>query len=147
MHSIPPQFLAAVNELPEAVLDPVLHLLKNLTSIFDVEQKTPAQFAAAKSELVATIMALGRELDLALISEFAMDAPMISACSGGKTTEYRRLEPTASEVITPLGRGSIERSLYREMGVRNGPTLDPVALGCGLIVSARQNPPIYPNPH
>lgn len=136
MHSIPPEFLAAVNELPEAVLEPMFELLKRLTTIFSVEQKTPAGFAAAESELVAMIMALGRDLDLALVSEFAMDAPLLAACSEDESTLYRRLEPASFEVITPFGRGSIQRSVYREIGVRNGPTIDPVALGCGLIHQA-----------
>jgi len=47
---------------------------------------------------------------------------------------YRRMSTTATiEVLGRHGGIPIERALYRQIGVRNGPTIDPIALTCGLV--------------
>ena len=137
MSTISPELIAAVNEFPEAVLQSIARLLVDLRNVFDVSQQTPASFAQAESELVSTIVCLGRELSLSLASEFDAKSPWISVSSReGETREFRRLEPTTLEIVTAFGRGSIQRSLYREAGVHNGPTLDPVTSRCGLLMGA-----------
>ena len=50
---------------------------------------------------------------------------------GGRT--YRRLAATNGHYKTKAGVVTIERPLYREEGVRNGETVDPVALRVGAI--------------
>lgn len=136
MNTISPHFLSAVNELPSGVRQPMLQLLLDLTRIFNVAAPTPSSFASAESDVVDGIVRFGRDAVLALASQFAAESPRLTVVSEDDTRTYRRLEPTSCEVVTPFGRGSIERSLYRETGVHNGPTIDPVALRCGLLSSA-----------
>lgn len=136
MTTIPPQFALLVNDLPEAVHGPLLEFLGQLVPLFNISAKTPSSFAAAESEVVAAIVQLGMEVDLALATQFAADSPLLTMSYDDETKSYRRLEPSRCDVVTPFGRGSIERSLYRETGTHNGPTVDPVALRCGLLASA-----------
>lgn len=73
MSTIPPQILSLVNELPKGAQQPVLRLLLDLTSIFKVSGgRTPSSFASAESELVAAVIRLGRDADLALAAEEVM---------------------------------------------------------------------------
>jgi len=48
--------------------------------------------------------------------------------------EYRRMaEEKTGEYLGLYGAIAVERHLYRQVGVRNGPTIDPIALRCGLV--------------
>ena len=136
MTTIPAQFARLVNDLPDVVHGPVLKFLANLPPVFDIAAKTPSSFAAAEAELMAVIVCLGRETDLALASQFAADSALLPISENDETKTYRRLEPSRFDIVTPFGRGSIERSLYRDTSRRNGLTIDPVALRCGLLEGA-----------
>ncbi len=61
---------------------------------------------------------------------------MIRVGDGDDAADYRRLETTNLDVVTIFGRGTAKRSLYRQIGVHNGPTFDPVTARCGLIKNA-----------
>lgn len=137
MSTISPESILAVNEFPEAVLQPIAQLLVDLRKVFEVSQRTPASFAQAEADLVSTVVRLGLELSLSLASEFDAKSPLISVSSKeGETRQFRRLEPTRCEIVTAFGRGSIQRSLYREARVHNGPTVDPITSRCGLLMGA-----------
>lgn len=59
-----------------------------------------------------------------------VDAPVIEV--GGK--RYERLEqPSSATYHGWWGRHFVEEALYREMGVRNGPTIKPIELRAGII--------------
>jgi hypothetical protein len=48
--------------------------------------------------------------------------------------EYRRMrEPSVGRYVTLDGAAEVPRHLYRQVGVRNGPTVDPIAVQAGLI--------------
>lgn len=137
MNTISPQLSLVVNQFPEAVRQPIAELLASVKKIFEVSELTPGSFAQAESELVATIVKLGCELNVSLTAQFAAQSEVISMTSKeGESRHYRRIEPTTLKVVTPFGRGTIERALYREAGVHNGATIDPVALRCGLLHGA-----------
>lgn len=137
MSTISPQIPFAVNEFPETIRPLISQLLTELKSIFEVSAHTPSSFAQAESELVAAMVRLGRGLVLSLASTFAAESEMVSVSSKHEDVRlFRRLEPTSFDIVTPFGRGSIQRSLYREVGVHNGPSIDPVALRCGLMMNA-----------
>lgn len=137
MSTISPQFSVAVNEFPEELRQPTREPLVELKKIFDVSTHTPSSFALAEADLVAAIIAFGRDLIVELAAQFATSSERLSVSrSEGEPQEFRRLEPTPCKIITPFGRGSLQRSLYREVGVHNGPTIDPVAVRCGLMKNA-----------
>jgi len=47
---------------------------------------------------------------------------------------YKRIKTAATaEYLARSGEVRIERHLYRRVGVQNGPTVDPIALRCGLV--------------
>lgn len=104
--------------------------------MFKISTKTPSSFDSAESAVMAAIIQFGIDVDLALASQFAAESTLLSIAHDGETKTYRRLEPTRCDIVTPFGRGSVERSLYRENGTHNGPTVDPVALRCGLLGNA-----------
>ena len=63
------------------------------------------------------------------LSSLDVDAPFV--CVWGKT--YRRVHRIQREYGTLAGNVSVMRTLYREVGTRNGPALDPVAQRAGVV--------------
>jgi hypothetical protein len=64
-----------------------------------------------------------------LVAALDVDAPRVSV--GGKA--YTRVERCAGTYRTPAGEVSVERSLYREQGIRNGRVVDAISLRTGAI--------------
>ena len=130
--TISPDFSSHVNALPEPLHAPLGALLAELAAIFEMGEVTPASFASAENELISSVIAFGRDSILALARKADPTSPVIHV-DGQK---YQRLKETTRPVFTPFGSGSVKRSLYRKVGVRNGPTIDPVTLRCGLVKRA-----------
>jgi hypothetical protein len=63
------------------------------------------------------------------LSGLDVDAPFVMVW--GKT--YRRVHRTTRQYGTLAGNATVERTLYREVGVRSGPALDPVATRAGVV--------------
>lgn len=83
-----------------------------------VEMKVAEATARVEAESVGVIL---RSLD--------EDAPMIRV--DGRS--YRRLPPEPKTYRTLAGEVTVDRHLYRAADVRNGPTLDPIAIRVGMV--------------
>ncbi len=123
-------FPLAVNPLP--CFDPVAASLRSVVldqverargsgefAFADAEEHVhQAAYAAVQAALIEILMAAAPESELVELD--------------GKT--YRRMSDTGTiDVLGRHGTSPIERALYRQTGVRNGPTIDPIALRCGLV--------------
>jgi len=81
-------------------------------------------------ELVAEdLAALERVSHQAMLGSLDVDAPVVLI--EGK--RYHRVGRGPGDYHCMAGTVSVPRSLYREQGVRNGPTVDPVSLRAGVI--------------
>ena len=64
-----------------------------------------------------------------VLSSLDIDAPFVRVW--GK--QYRRVHRTERTYGTMSGSVSVTRTLYRELGKRNGPVLDPIAMRAGMV--------------
>ena len=117
-----------VNRLP-FVAAPLLSLLEQLNRAMNQGPSDPAGFAQAEQALGEKIIQLNIAAHLQLLDTQAAAAEVIKY----NGERWRRLDASGLRVLTPYGRGTLARSLYRQVGVANGPTIDPVTLRAGLL--------------
>ncbi len=87
-------------------------------------------FAAAESQLHDQWRVVEREAEADLLSATRPESDVVDV----NGTFYKRLaEETPGNYLGLYGDIVVSRSLYRQVGVRNGPTIDPIALRCGLV--------------
>lgn len=86
-------------------------------------------FDAAWQSVNAGVEASERELKRRLLRVLDVDAPQVLV--DGKP--YARVGRYEASYKTRQGPVEVERSLYREIGVRNGPTVDAVSLRAGVV--------------
>jgi len=105
---------------------PLGQLLQTVSDLVDA----PQSFAAAEEQVAAVGDAVvTASLGLVLLA-YEPEADVVEV--GGR--RYRRLaERGVGNYFGLRGATTIERSLYREVGVRNGPTVVPVELRAGIV--------------
>ena len=88
-----------------------------------------AAFDTAWQSVNAGVEESERELKRRLLRVLDVDAPQVLI--EGK--RYARVGRYEASYKTRQGPVEVERSLYREVGVRNGPTVDPISLRSGAV--------------
>jgi len=109
-----------------ALVAPLEHFLRTVADAAD----TPASLVDAEEQVVAAADGLAiAGLGLALLAH-APSADVVEV----EGRHYRRMrEPGVGTYFGLRGRTTITRHLYREVGVRNGPTIVPVDLRAGIV--------------
>ncbi len=88
-----------------------------------------SSYDAVEREVCAQLAAVERSAHGQLLSALDVDAPQVKI--EGKL--YTRVLRSVGSYKTRAGAAAVERSLYREVGVRNGPTVDAVSLRAGVV--------------
>lgn len=89
-----------------------------------------ADFGEAEAELDERVARLESTALMGMLR--ALDATCARIAVGG--VMFRRLNQVGAGVYSALrGEARVERSLYRQMGVKNGPTLVPMELRAGIV--------------
>lgn len=127
MDIITPEILAFVNACPR-LATAFVGLVEALWRSAEADA-SPQWFADSEKEVNEAVDALGRAAVVSIAEAGAPTSSMVRF-DGDR---WKRLKPTGTSIVTRYGRERFERSLYRKMGVRNGPTIDPISLSCGLI--------------
>lgn len=89
-------------------------------------------FAMVETSLAATVARVEAEAIGCMLSAMDMDAPGIRV--DGRV--YKNLGRQPKTYRTLAGEVTIERHVYRAVDVRNGPTLDPIAVRVGMVGDA-----------
>jgi hypothetical protein len=85
--------------------------------------------SASREEIAQRSEDIERAVHEVALSSLDIDAAFV--CVWGKT--YRRVHRTQREYGTLAGNVPVMRTLYREVGMRTGPALDPVAQRAGVV--------------
>lgn len=127
MTAITPDQIAFVNARP-ALASAIAGLIDSIGAPSD-EVMSPARFGNVE----ATVGERVRELGRAAVAEALVSAAPTAPIVGWNGGFWQRQEPTRLDTRTTFGALVVERSLYRKIGVTNGPTIDPVSIRCGLV--------------
>lgn len=112
-------------EVPEELAS----MMEALVGVFDAFDDS-SDFAAAERALMEKTAQLETTALLGMLVRLDPDCPQVEF--QGK--RYRRLRQYASGLYSGLrGELRIQRTLYREMGVKNGPTISPMELRAGIV--------------
>lgn len=104
-------------------------MMEALVVVFDAFDDT-SDFAAAERALMEKTAQLETTALLGMLVRLDPDCPQVEF--QGK--RYRRLRQYASGLYSGLrGELRVQRALYREMGVKNGPTISPMELRAGIV--------------
>ena len=88
-----------------------------------------SSYDAVEREVYAQLAAVERSAHGHLLRALDVDAPQVKI--DGKL--YTQVLRSVGSYKTRAGAAPVERSLYREVGVRNGPTVDAVSLRAGVV--------------
>lgn len=86
-------------------------------------------YALVEREIADRCGAVEREAHRAILAALDIDSPRVLI--DGK--EFVRVERCEGQYRTMVGEVAVPRSRYREVGVRNGKTVDPVSLRAGVV--------------
>lgn len=117
--------------VPADLAGPLAAIVQHLKSFETAARSGPVNFAAAEIKLGGLFAdaegnALGKLLS-------ALDPTSDQVEFAGAS--YRRMNIDVSETYTGLrGEARVQRGLYRQEGVRNGPTIVPMELLAGIVV-------------
>jgi hypothetical protein len=109
-----------------------------ITAFLDAMQRRAAtarssgratDYAKAESELADKVMAIERAGHAIVLAAHDVDEPELMIDG----SLHRRVLRSSGTFRTMAGAVSVERSLYRPVGVRNAPTVDPVAVRVGAV--------------
>lgn len=121
-----------VIEIPEQLKD----LVSPLTAIVALAKRAvvaPASRAIDYGEFEAEVAKRTAALEVAVhqsaLNALNVDAPQVAIGA----QRYRRIGTSEASYYTLAGPARVQRTLYREMGVRNGPAVDPVSLRAGVV--------------
>lgn len=121
-----------VLDLPEACNPNLVGALKDLAATLHRlagKRGRHGDFTQVEHEVARVTARVEAELLGVVLSSLDVDAPVISV--DGR--RYRRLDAEEKTYRTLAGPVVIERHLYRATDVRNGPTLDPIAVRVGTV--------------
>jgi hypothetical protein len=120
-------------DVPEGFEDVVEHLEKALQraqkGVDGAQAGDMAAFDEAWQSVNADVEEAERQMKRRLLRATDLDAPQILIDS----KPYARVGRYAATYKTRQGPVEVERSLYREVGVRNGPTVDAISLRAGVV--------------
>lgn len=99
------------------------------TVVREVGVGTAVEYGAIETRVAGAVAAVERAAHGDLLGSLEVDAPEVEI--GGK--RHRRIGRTMGHYKTLAGEVVMERSIYREVGVRNAPTVDPICKRIGAI--------------
>ena len=114
----------------KSLAKPLLALLDGAAKLVEAGRGGQAiDYAAIERQVAALTNDVERATHQDILGSIEIDAPQIRA--GGKT--YVQVGHQPSTYFTLTGPITLERALYREVGVRNGKTVDAISLRTGAI--------------
>ncbi|MCI0570620.1 MAG: ISKra4 family transposase [Myxococcaceae bacterium] len=117
-------------EVPEELAEAVRKLVKDMEAgVAEIRSGRPLDFAALERRAAASAAEVEREVVRRLLRHLDIDASRVRV--DGRL--HARVGRYPSTYKTQAGPVEVERSLYREVGVRNGPTVDAVSLRAGCV--------------
>lgn len=117
-------------EIP-AALKSAITTLSNLVFAFEHAGfgGRAVDYATTEREVQAATSEIERKSHELMLAELDVDWERIGV--DGK--QYRNIGRHSADYQTAVGKVRVERSVFRELGVRNGPTVDAVSLRAGVV--------------
>ncbi len=119
---IPDNFNHLAQALPQVVTD----LVSNMPV---TEGGRKVDYPSVESGVCKATAALERAAHADILSALDVDSPLVMI----EGREYAKVLRSSSTYYTSAGAVEVMRSLYRESGVRNGKTVDPVSMRIGAV--------------
>lgn len=118
-------------DVPAALAEPLRAFLDSFDSALSASALSgePVPFLDIERDLHQRTAALLRESSKAALQALDPGVPLIRV----EEKLWKRLSPYPVRVLGLSGEIEVTRALYRQVGVRNGPTVDPVALRAGFV--------------
>ncbi len=114
----------------KSLLKPIVALIAAAQDAMRSAAGTHAfDYATTERVVEEHVAAIERATHAEVLASLDVDAPRVEV--GGKT--YRRAHRCAGDYFTMAGPVSVERTLYREEGLREGETIDAISLRAGIV--------------